>query len=208
MLMIALEIGELLLQLGKGMLAERDGDSLTSSQWVALRFFSRANAFSRTLSELATYQATTRGTASQTIKLLERRGYIKRVRSPYDGRSWILTVTDAGQRRMTHDPLTSMFNEIDGLDVQKQEVLRDILRQLVSRLDRRSHRTAVGSCRDCVFLLIRRLKSQAHSVEVNFFCQCVGLPVAEGELELLCTSFRAKNGKHAQISLNDADRKV
>ncbi|HKN41440.1 MAG TPA: hypothetical protein VJV87_00945, partial [Sphingomicrobium sp.] len=38
--------------------------------WMALRFFSRANSFSRTPSAFAEFQATTRGTATQAIKAL------------------------------------------------------------------------------------------------------------------------------------------
>lgn len=195
--MLSIEIGELLLQLSRGMLAEREGDRLTSAQWLALRFFARANVFSRTLSGLATYQATTRGTASQTIKALESRGYLRRERSPYDGRSSILTVTDKAQRRLSGDPLASVFNDIDQLDTKKQELLRDILRRLVGQLGGDARRQAVGSCRDCIFLLIRRLSAQGNSIQVNFFCKCIGMPVKEGELGLLCTSFQAKAAAQA-----------
>ncbi len=41
---------------------------LTAAQWTALRYFARANCFSRTVSAFADYHATTRGTASQTVK--------------------------------------------------------------------------------------------------------------------------------------------
>ncbi len=190
--MLALEIGELLLQLSRGMLAEREGDRLTSAQWLALRFFSRANVFSRTLSGLAAYQATTRGTASQTIKALEHRGYLRREKSPYDGRSSILTATEKAQKRLAEDPLASIFNDIDHLSDQKQELLRNILRRLVGQLGGETRRQAVGSCRDCIFLLIRRLKAEGNNVHVNFFCKCIGLPVKECDLGLLCTSFQAK----------------
>ena len=190
--MLALEIGELLLQLARGMLAERDDDHLTSAQWFALRFFSRANVFSRTLSGLAAYQATTRGTASQTIKALENLGYLVREKSPYDGRSSILTPTDKARKRISTDPLTSMFNDIDTLDKKRQEILRDTLRHLVGQLGAKGRRQAVGSCGDCIFLLIRRLKSQGNGLETNFFCKCLGMPVSEKELKLICTSFQAK----------------
>ncbi|MBN8910624.1 MAG: MarR family transcriptional regulator [Rhizobiales bacterium] len=189
--MLALEIGELLLQLGRGMLAERERDRLTSAQWLALRFFSRANAFSRTLSGLAAYQATTRGTASQTIKLLVERGYLVRKKSPYDGRSSILSPTEKARNRLAADPLATIFNEIDSLSQYKQELLRDILRQLVGQLGGEARRHAVGSCKDCIFLLIRRLKAR-DGVQVNLLCKCVGLPLHEKDLELLCTSFQAK----------------
>ncbi|HRN88865.1 MarR family transcriptional regulator [Hyphomicrobium sp.] len=190
--MLALEIGELLLQLGRGMLAERDDDCLTSAQWFALRFFSRANVFSRTLSGLAAYQATTRGTASQTIKALENRDYLVREKSPYDGRSSILTLTEKARKRISADPLTSIFNDIDTLDKKRQEILRDTLRHLVGQLGTGARRQAVGSCGDCIFLLIRRLKSQNDGVQTNFYCKCIGMPVSEKELELICTSFQAR----------------
>ncbi|AHB48977.1 MarR family transcriptional regulator [Hyphomicrobium nitrativorans NL23] len=190
--MLALEIGELLLQLGRGMLAERDDDGLTSAQWFALRFFSRANVFSRTLSGLAAYQATTRGTASQTIKALEKLDYLMREKSPYDGRSSILTLTAKARARIARDPLTSVFNDIDTLDKKRQEILRDILRHLVGQLGMKARRQAVGSCGDCIFLLIRRLKVQDNGLQTNFFCKCIGMPVSEKELELICTSFQAR----------------
>src|SRR6516225_1312032 len=50
-----------------------------------LRFFARANSFSRTPSAFAEFQATTRGTASQSIKALEAGGYLVRQRSQADG---------------------------------------------------------------------------------------------------------------------------
>lgn len=190
--MLALEIGELLLQLGRGLLAEREGDRLTSAQWFALRFFSRANAFSRTLSGLAAYQATTRGTASQTIKFLEQSGYLMRERSSHDGRSFILTLTDKARTLMAEDPLASIFNDICSLDDPKQILLRDVLRELVGKVGGGERRQAVGSCQDCIFLLIRRLKSESDGVHTNFYCKCIGRAIAERELDLLCTSFQAK----------------
>ena len=192
--MLALEIGELLLQLGRGMLAEREDDHLTSAQWFALRFFARANVFSRTLSGLAAYQATTRGTASQTIKALEQQNYLARERSPYDGRSSILTLTEKARRRIAEDPLASVFNDIDALPPEKQKIVRDVLRHLVGQLGAKDRRQAVGSCGDCIFLLIRRLKAQGDGVHTSFFCKCIGMPVSEKELGLICTSFQARNG--------------
>jgi hypothetical protein len=69
-----------------------DGE-LSPAQWMALRFFARANPFSRTPSAFAEFQATTRGTATQAIKALEAGGYL--VRQPFktDGRSVSLRLT-------------------------------------------------------------------------------------------------------------------
>ena len=45
--------------------------AVDTAQLMALRFFARANSFSRTPSAFAEFQATTRGTALQAIKALE-----------------------------------------------------------------------------------------------------------------------------------------
>ena len=63
--MSARETAELLLQVGRLVQAEGYDGELSPAQWMALRFFARANPFSRTPSAFAEFQATTRGTATQ-----------------------------------------------------------------------------------------------------------------------------------------------
>ncbi len=60
---------------------------LRDREWMALRFLTRANRFSRTPSALATYVGTTRGTASFIIGELERLGYLERRRSATDSKA-------------------------------------------------------------------------------------------------------------------------
>src|SRR5215475_9741589 len=83
--MSARETAELLLQVGRLVQAEGYDGELSPAQWMALRFFARANPFSRTPSAFAEFQATTRGTATQAIKALEAGGYL--VRQPFTTRA-------------------------------------------------------------------------------------------------------------------------
>src|SRR6516165_10147424 len=69
--MPARKTAELLLQVGRLVQAEGYDGELSPAQWMALRYFARANPFSRNPSAFAEFQATTRGTASQVIKALE-----------------------------------------------------------------------------------------------------------------------------------------
>src|SRR6516165_10522816 len=78
--MSARETAELLLLVGRLVQADGYEGELSPAQWMALRFFARANSFSRTPSAFADFQATTRGTASQAIKALEAGGYLVRQR--------------------------------------------------------------------------------------------------------------------------------
>ena len=73
--MSARETAELLLLVGRLVQAEAYDGKLSPAQWMALRYFARANTFSRTPSPFAEFQATTRSTASQAIKALEAGGY-------------------------------------------------------------------------------------------------------------------------------------
>src|SRR3982074_3849605 len=85
--MSARETAELLLLVGRFVQAEGYDGELSPAQWMALRYFARANPFSRTPSAFAEVQAPTRGTATQAIKALAARGYLVRQRSEADGRS-------------------------------------------------------------------------------------------------------------------------
>ena len=58
--MSARETAELLLQVGRLVQAEGYDGELSPAQWMALRFFARANPFSRTPSAFAEFQATGR----------------------------------------------------------------------------------------------------------------------------------------------------
>src|SRR5262249_12745354 len=102
--MSARETAELLLLVGRLVQAEAYDGKLSPAQWMALRYFARANTFSRTPSAFAEFQATPRGTASQAIKGLEAGGYLVRQRSKADGRSVSLRLTSKGKKALARDP--------------------------------------------------------------------------------------------------------
>src|SRR6266536_3096318 len=104
--MSARETAELLLHAGRLVQAEGYDGDLSPAQWMALRYFARANPFSRNPSAFAEFQATTRGTASQAIKALEAGRYLVRQRSKTDGRSVSLRLTDKGKAALARDPLS------------------------------------------------------------------------------------------------------
>ena len=97
-------IAELAAQLSRLVYGDAFIDGLTPAQWTALRFFSRANRFSRTVSAFAEFHATTKGPASQTVKSLVIKELIKRTRSKSDGRSARLDLTANGRALLKNDP--------------------------------------------------------------------------------------------------------
>src|SRR5258707_8190345 len=106
--MSARETAELLLQVGRLVQAEGYDGELSPAQWMALRFFARANPFSRTPSAFAEFQATTRGTATQAIKALEAGGDF--VPQPFQtgGRRGSLRLASQGKKTPARESLQDL----------------------------------------------------------------------------------------------------
>ena len=116
-----------LLQEEQGRLVQFEGydGGLSPAQWMALRFFSRANSFSCTPSAFAEFQATTRGTATQAIKALEAGGYLVRQRSRADRRSFTLRLNEKGKKALARDPFEVLVRAVDALDVEEQTAMHE-----------------------------------------------------------------------------------
>src|SRR5271154_6260407 len=78
---------------------------LNPAQWEALRFLGRANRYSRSPSTLAEYLGTTKGTASQTLRSLESKGYLERCKDCNDRRGVSLELTAEGRALLLLDPM-------------------------------------------------------------------------------------------------------
>lgn len=129
--------------------AARPGDDLTPLQWAALRFFALANSLSRTVSGFASYNATSRGTASQVIKQLEERGCIRRLHSPDDGRSAEIRLTEAGEKMLARIPEGRLSDAIADLGESDQRVFARVVRRLLDQCRDSDDGVNVGTCRDC-----------------------------------------------------------
>src|SRR5690606_9373802 len=100
---------------------------LNPAQWAALRFFAAANPQVRTTTAFARYHATTKGTASKSVRALERKGCRTRERSAHDGRAAILEVTELGHRLLRDDPLNELARCMDDLSDRQRFALADAL---------------------------------------------------------------------------------
>src|ERR1700737_1559142 len=130
-IMSARETAELLLLVGRFVQAEAYEGELSPAQWMALRFFAPDNSFSPAPSAFAEFQATTRGTASQAIKALEAGGYLVRQRSPADGRSVTLRLTNKGKKALARDPFEVLVRAVDSLDATERTAMRRALHRVL-----------------------------------------------------------------------------
>lgn len=99
---------------------------LNPAQAAALDYLARANRFSRSPSHVADYLGTTRGTASQTLQALARKGLVQADASATDRRSVSYRITDKG-RAADADELADMTQD-------ERAVLDRVLERMVRGL--------------------------------------------------------------------------
>ena len=185
---LARESIELLEQVARILWFEGTKHGLRDREWMALRFLSRANRFSRTPSALASYVGTTRGTASVLIDELERLGYLERKRSVEDKRSVMLNLTQKGKKVLVRDPVNVLIDAIATLGDEGAIRLRDSLRQILDQSDVAEQKQHADVCKRCIFLREDRVSAEGKT-SVEFTCRMFRAAIAEEETELLCTSF-------------------
>jgi MarR family transcriptional repressor of emrRAB len=186
---LARETVELLVQTARIWHFEGSRHGLRDREWMALRFIARANQFSRTPSALANFVGTTRGTASQIVKVLERKGFLVRKPSADDKRSVILCVTAQGEKFLGHDPINVLVKAIAVLSVDRQTSSRDALRQVLDWLDITQQRHHADICRECTFLTENSTDGAAGNGCPQFTCRFFRAAIAPDETTLLCATF-------------------
>lgn len=189
-------IAELLVHVGRAARSEDARSELTAAQWTCLRFFARANGSTRTPSGFANFQATTRGTASQIIKTLERRGLIVRSRSERDRRSVCFDLTAQGSAMLAQDPLRDLIGVIDAVPTAERDGFLATLSRLTSALALRREVPAFGTCRDC---------SHFGTSGDTAYCACMAAELAAEETTKLCASYSGPNlTRRSEGSRDDA----
>lgn len=125
--------------------------SLTPAQLQMLVYLAHANEFSRSPAALADFSGTTRGTISQTLKLLERKELVERKPDPYDGRSLRVDLTPAG-RRLVRGPkgYEALMRKLDrSLSASEQSAMELGVRGTLDSLVDRSDHAPFGTCTEC-----------------------------------------------------------
>ena len=184
------ETAELLVYLGRAARGTDAGSDPTAAQWTAMRFFARANRLSRTPSAFASFNATTRGTASQIIKSLMQKDYLFRHQAVDDRRSVRLELTHSGQAIMRYDPLHNLSDAIERLEGKLRMALRQALPALAGELAKIRDTVAFGTCGDC-----RHFSSGGTAS----YCACIAAELESADLGRLCVNFAAHEGRRTEV---------
>jgi len=179
-------IAEMILHLGHIASREAPVLGLTPAQWAVLRYFARANRFSRTPSAFAAFHGTTRGTASQTIKSLETQACLARVRSETDGRSARLDLTDKARAFLAHDPLEALVRAAEALPPGARGHFANGLQRMLGQVARERGKPPFGACASCEHL---DADGCGRDGQAHYACGFLSEPLLLKELDGLCINF-------------------
>ena len=148
-------------------LLERTGNLLRAEQRLAgkvfglqevhlqvLLYLSLCNRYSNTPIAVTEYLNATKGTVSQSLKVLESKGYISKKPDPDDKRVIHLILTEQGQRIVARVIPPPVFTHaIKDLTSQQIKDLKLNLTLLLSSLQRANRLRSFGVCQTCRFFI-------------------------------------------------------
>ena len=148
-------------------------------QFEVLDYLSQCNRFSDTPMAVTEYLRQTKGTVSQTLKVLEKYELITKMPDSADKRVVHLHLTDKGKELITTVQPSSILRSLEGdsslIDV---ELINKQLKHLLFNLQYKNDLKAFGQCKFC-----------QHNVAVNeggFFCNLTKQALSDTEVELIC----------------------
>jgi DNA-binding MarR family transcriptional regulator len=153
---------------------------LIPAQWDVLRYLSRANAFSNSPVATAHYMGATKGTVSQTILALVKKGLVESRTRSNDQRSISLHLTPKGHDILAQDPLAALFDDLNELGAKTRKRFAKAVDHMLAAQAQRQDQAPFGSCETCRFLL--------HSQPPA--CASFGTVLESEKLSQLCIRFK------------------
>lgn len=152
---------------------------LNAVQLEALAYLSRCNKYSDTPAALADFFASSRGTASQTLLALERKGLITKTPDAKDGRVAHCALTQAGRKALSRaaaqDPVA---RELEHLGEPKRTQLLELLLPLLRAVQQSQDGLTFGVCRTCAHFRPRG--------QNRYQCGLTGEPLTKADTGRIC----------------------
>lgn len=148
-------------------------------QFEVLDYLSQCNRFSDTPMAVTEYLRQTKGTVSQTLKVLEKHQLIFKVPDDMDKRVVHLHLTDKGKALIQSVQPSSILNSLEPLynPIKIAEINQE-LKQLLVNLQVENNLKSFGQCKFCQ----HNLKTS----DSEYFCNLTKQALAQEEIELIC----------------------
>ena len=165
----------------------RQRDELIPAQREALSYLARANRFSRTPGALAQYLGTTKGTVSQTLIALERRGFLVKIANPNDARSVQLDLTEAGQAVLFEAPVETVARAMQSLSGPRRSEIDEAFTNLLTAMVAETGGRPFGICKSCRYF---EAEGQ-HPKGGPHRCRLLDVGLSAADAELICAEQQA-----------------
>lgn len=143
-----------------------------------LQYISQCNQHSDTPVLVAEYLGLTKGTVSQSIQLLNRKGYIEKRSDPEDGRIVHLSLTEEGEALLQEMQPTNLFSEAEQLvSDEYYPSLSKGLSATLAALQKANNSRSFGICNSCSYFTEQ---------DNHYQCQLTLLPLSQAEAEKIC----------------------
>ena len=148
------------------------------AQLEVLRFLTQCNRYSDTPQAVTEFLGLTKGTVSQTIKVLEQKGLLRKQDDVADRRLVHLKPTTKGRRLVERAvPAKSLVRGLESLADSKSQVIEQVLRDLLQSLQKANGFKTFAPCHTCSF-------NQKH--EGVYVCGLTREPLSERDVVLIC----------------------
>jgi MarR family transcriptional regulator, organic hydroperoxide resistance regulator len=148
-------------------------------QLEALHYLTSCNRYSNTLQGVTEYFGLTKGTVSQTIKTLEKKGLLQKKTDKQDKRVIHLTVSSSGKKLLQKTLPSPIIDEsFAALSIQKREQLMGNLQILLREIQKANSMKTFGVCHTCKFN--KKLDGG------SFLCELTKEKLTKEETTLIC----------------------
>jgi MarR family transcriptional regulator, negative regulator of the multidrug operon emrRAB len=160
-------------------------ESLQPVHLQALIYVSKANRYSNTPQALADYLGVTKGTVSQTLLLLDRRGLIERFEDDIDRRVVRLRLSSAGEQFLAESqPALAWQNATRNISPNRIRNATSALREALVTLQVDNEGTVFGECNTCSWC--QKLSQRIYR------CGRMGDRLSGPETRKICRIYEAK----------------
>jgi len=147
-------------------------------QLEALHYLTQCNRYSDTPQAVAEYLGLTKGTVSQTLKVLEEKGLLKKRSDPGDKRVVHLTPTASGRRlveRVVPSDLLAMG--VGRLSKSEQQATGEALRLLLRSVQKANSLRTFAPCHSCRF---------NQKIDDGYLCELTQESLTADDVVLIC----------------------
>jgi DNA-binding MarR family transcriptional regulator len=160
--------------------------SLHPIQIQALHYLSICNKYSDTPMAVTDYLGQTKGTISQTIKALEKKGCVIKQPDSKDKRVTHLYVTNKGNDIIKNSLPTPMFSSaLEGINDKESDEIITTLKKILSTVLETNKIKSFGVCRSCIY-------NNAVN-DGRYYCNLLKLPLNIEDIQLICKEHKVKN---------------